>query len=74
MEVQTNQIVCRCGSVDDYRIIDKANNKMAYCNDCNAFIKNIPYKDPAFYFGKYKGHLIKTIEDLNYLEWALGNR
>lgn len=65
-------IVCnKCGSVNDYRTIQKANNKVAYCNGCDAYIKNIPHDVPKLYVGKYKGIPIDTIEDLSYLQWAL---
>lgn len=67
-------ITCRkCGLVDSFYIIEKANHQMAYCSRCRAFIKHIPHSDPKFYFGKYKGHLVAAIEDLKYLEWALAN-
>lgn len=49
----------------------KANNNVARCNDCNGFIKNIPYQEPQLYVGKYKNKPIKDIEDMGYLKWAL---
>jgi len=65
-------IVCnKCGLVNDYRTIQKSNNKVAYCNGCDSYIKNIPHDVPKLYVGKYKGIPIDTIEDLNYLQWAL---
>lgn len=63
----------KCGLTDAYYVVEKANNKMAYCSGCDAFIKNLPYREPQFYFGKYKGHVISAMEDLNYLQWALSN-
>jgi hypothetical protein len=73
-QVQRKQIVCtKCGSVDDYRTELKANNLTAYCNGCDSFITNIPYQPATFYFGKYKGVPIDTIEDLSYLQWAIKN-
>jgi hypothetical protein len=76
MQVQehTKQIVCiNCGSIDDYRTEMKANNLTAYCNGCDRFITNIPYKDAQFYFGKYKGIPVANITDLSYLQWAINN-
>lgn len=67
-------IVCKkCGSVDNYNIVDSNQQKMAYCNDCKAWIKNLPYKDPQFYFGKYKGQYIAHVNDLFYLKWVKDN-
>lgn len=68
------QITCtKCGLVDDYTIVPKANNHMAYCNGCDSWITNLPYEKPKFYFGKYKGKLIADVEDLPYMEWMLSN-
>jgi hypothetical protein len=66
-------IVCKeCGNVNDYRTEMKANNKVAYCNGCGNFIKNIPYEtEPKMYFGKYKGQLLRDITDREYLHWLL---
>ncbi len=66
-------IVCaKCGSINDYHIIRKSNNEVAYCNGCQAYIKNIPHDKPKLYVGKYKGIPIDEIEDIPYLKWALG--
>lgn len=66
-------IVCnKCGLINDYHVIEKANNKVAYCNGCESYIKNIPHDVPKLYVGKYKGIPISEIEDLNYLKWAVG--
>lgn len=46
---------------------------MAYCNQCQSYIKNIPYDKPKLYVGKYKGIPIDEIEDFRYLKWALEN-
>lgn len=51
----------------------KSNQNTARCNDCDTFIKNIPYEQPKLYVGKYKGQEIGNIEDLAYLQWALNN-
>lgn len=51
----------------------KSNQNTARCNDCNTFIKNIPYEQPKFYVGKYQGKEIGSIDDLNYLKWAVEN-
>ena len=69
-----NGTMCtRCGPDEDYEIIERGQNKMAYCKRCKYWIKNIPYKIPQFYFGKYKGRMVRTVRDLSYLKWALGN-
>jgi hypothetical protein len=66
------QIICRkCGAVDEYYTELKANNNVASCLKCGAFIKNIPYEQPKFYVGKYKGKPISEIDDMGYLKWAL---
>lgn len=61
----------KCGLVDDYKTERKANNDVAYCNGCGAYIKNIPRSEPALYIGKYKNIPIKDIEDIPYLKWAI---
>ena len=66
------QIKCnKCGSVDNYRIEEKSNNKVAFCNVCKSYIKNLPYDVPKLYVGKYKGIPISEIEDIGYLKWAI---
>lgn len=71
MLVTSKDIVCQsCGLINDYAVHEKANNHCAFCNGCGRFIKNIPYKEPSFYVGKYKGRPINTIDDVSYLEWA----
>lgn len=62
----------KCQSVNNYRTEEKSTNKVAYCNNCGAYIKNLPYDVPKLYVGRYKGIPIDTIEDLDYLKWALG--
>jgi hypothetical protein len=64
-------ITCKCGAVNNYRTESKANNIVAYCNKCGAYIKNLPYDVPKFYVGKYKGIPIDEIEDIPYLKWAV---
>lgn len=67
-------IVCkRCGCIDDYIVEVKAHNHVATCSGCGAFIKNIPYEEPRFYFGKYKGTEIAKCNDKGYLEWVIKN-
>ena len=66
-------IICKkCGSINNFRTEKKSNNLVAYCLDCGAYIKNIPYAPPRMYFGKYKGVLISdfnTPQMINYLHW-----
>lgn len=61
----------KCGGSNDFATELKSNNLVAICRGCGSFIKNVPYKEPAFYFGKYKGTAIKDIIDKDYLTWAL---
>lgn len=66
------EIVCKaCGNIDDYKIVVKSNNHMAFCNGCGKFIKNVSYESPKFYFGKMKGKLVSEVTDKNYLQWFL---
>lgn len=51
----------------------KSNQNVARCNECDGFIKNIPYEKPQFYVGKHKGKPIEELTDLNYLQWAIKN-
>ncbi len=66
-------IVCRkCGSINDFRTEMKTNQNTAWCNGCDAFIKNIPYQsEVTIYVGKYKGQKLSEVEDFRYLEWAI---
>jgi len=65
----------KCGDIGtDYYTEMKANNNVARCMKCDTFIKNIPQgKEPTFFFGKYKGHPVKDVEDMSYLRWVLLN-
>lgn len=66
-------ITCRsCGLIDSYTTEQKGNNLVATCI-CGAYIQNIPTDKPRFYVGKYRGKAFDEIDDLSYLEWALGN-
>lgn len=49
----------------------KGNNNVARCTNCNTHLGNIGYAEPALHFGKYKGTLIKDVEDVDYLQWVL---
>lgn len=63
----------KCGAIDDYYTELKSNNNVARCNQCDAFIKNIPYDARClFHFGKYKGEAVADVKDLQYLKWVLG--
>lgn len=71
------EIVCKkCGSINDYKTQLKNNQNTAWCNVCGSFIKNIPYAEPALYFGKYKGRKIKSLttpEETQYLHWLINS-
>lgn len=67
-------ITCKnCGSVDDYRVEQKSNNRVATCNHCDRYIKNIPHDKARIYIGKYKGKAVDEIDDLPYLNWLFDN-
>ena len=63
----------KCREQKEYYTELKSNQNTARCNDCNTFIKNIPYEQPKFYIGKYKGQEIGNIDDIGYLKWAVQN-
>lgn len=68
----SNQLTCpRCGT-SNYTTELKANNLVATCENGH-FIKNLPYSEPALYFGKYKGKKVAEIEDVGYLKWVIQN-
>lgn len=62
--------------MNDYRTEMKNSQNVATCNSCGDYIKNIPYAEPALYFGKYKNKPIKdyyTRDEMNYLYWVKNN-
>ena len=71
------EVVCnKCGLINDYKTQLKNNQNTAWCNGCGSFIKNIPYSEPALYFGKFKGRKIKSLttpEETQYLHWLLNS-
>jgi uncharacterized protein (DUF3820 family) len=68
------KIFCRtCGFTDKYSTEMKGTQKVATCNMCGNFIKNIAYQPAKFYFGKYKGKEISECMDLEYLKWFVEN-
>jgi uncharacterized protein (DUF3820 family) len=70
MEIE--DLTCRgCGAINSTNIIEKGVHHMAYCAKCGAWIKNIAYNSPCFYFGKYKGKEVAAVHDIGYLEWFL---
>lgn len=73
IELENPEVIClKCGLVNDYNIIIKGDQVTAWCNGCTKFIKNIPYKQPTIYFGKYKDRLISSLiskEEVQYLYW-----
>ena len=72
--LQNPHVECQhCGLINDYNIILKSNQATAWCNGCDKFIKNVPYKSPMLYFGKYKERLISSMvskEEVEYLQWV----
>lgn len=69
------EVICKkCGLVNDFRTVTKSNQKTAWCNGCDSYIKNIPYQKPKMYFGKYKGlyvHEMVLPEHRSYFDWLL---
>lgn len=62
----------KCGAVNQFYTELKANNNVARCSMCDAFIKNIPQgAEPTLFFGKYKGKKVSDIEDMPYLKWVI---
>ena len=61
----------KCKKDVEFYTILKSNQNTARCMNCETFIKNIPYKAPQFFVGKYKNIPITDIDDLGYLEWAV---
>lgn len=64
----------RWSEMDELVTVVKANNLMAYCPACEAWIKNLPQhpgRPPMLYFGKHSGKLIVEVaeEDPQYLTW-----
>ena len=68
--METTLFCGHCNKQVGYYTELKSNQNTAWCNECNGFIKNIPYQKPALYVGKYKGKPIEEIDDLKYLQWA----
>jgi hypothetical protein len=72
-------IVCKCGSINDYRTRDKifrngTKHIEAVCNVCDShitFIKQLDKPRTFISFGKYKGLHTYQIDDTNYLKWLL---
>jgi predicted amidophosphoribosyltransferase len=66
------ELICpKCGPTTEYYTELKSNQNVARCLKCDSFIKNIPYKKPMLYIGKYANVPIEEIEDVGYLKWAL---
>ena len=65
-------VVCKkCGLINSVHIVEKGVHKMAFCDGCGAWVKNIGYDVARFYVGKYKGMKVEDVDDKNYLEWFL---
>ena len=67
-------IICKkCGAINFLHIEEKGVHKIAYCDNCGAYIKHVAYDKQKFYIGRYKGMAVEDATDLNYLEWFLAN-
>lgn len=71
---QPAKLYCgHCDSEQTYNIVEKSGQRTAWCDECSGYIKNIPYAEPAFYFGKYKDKLVSDVHDPEYMKWFLTN-
>ena len=81
MQKNWNEVVCTsCGSINDYKIELKSNQRVCTCNGCGKFLGNRPkdnneydVKQQRMPFGKYQGEVIYQMTDLNYLRWVKAN-
>jgi len=77
MQKDWKEVICTsCGLVNDYTITEKSNQRVCTCNGCGRFLGNKP-KDTydvtqiRMPFGKYRGEVIHTVNDLPYFRWIL---
>lgn len=63
----------KCKSEQTFKTDLRNNQLLAFCNNCESYIKNIPQGPAKLYIGKYKGIEINSIQDLDYLQWFLSN-
>jgi uncharacterized protein (DUF3820 family) len=68
----TTQLTCPRCQTSNYTTELKSGNLVATCENGH-YIKNLPYSEPALYFGKYKGKKVVEIQDVDYLKWVLKN-
>ena len=79
MQKNWKEVICTsCGSINDYTITEKSNQRVCTCNCCGKFLGNKPkdsydVKNIRMPFGKYAGEIIYQMTDLNYLRWVKGN-
>lgn len=79
MQKNWKEVVCTsCGSINDYTITEKSNQRVCTCNGCGKFLGNKPkdnydVKNQRMPFGKYQGEVIYQMIDLNYLRWVRDN-
>lgn len=67
------KVTCpKCGS-SNYRVEPRNIHQTAFCNDCDAYIKNLPQGKPiTLFFGKFNGRTISSMiepEEIRYLQW-----
>ena len=67
------ELICKnCGPQEAYLIEENGPHKQAICMTCSShlgFLKKPPTQDLILFNGKWKGSMIKDINDLPYLEW-----
>jgi len=75
--MEMEDVICKnCGVINDCTLTNKSGQMVATCNNCGKYIKNVPYSEPALYFGKYSGKAINdyfTPDEVNYLHWIRNN-
>jgi len=69
------QVICPKCSSSNYRVEQRGIHKTAFCQECDAYIKNLPQGVPTtLFFGKYKGRTIESMmekDEVGYLVWLL---
>lgn len=72
--MENQEVTCKkCGSINDYKVEPRGIHQSAFCNGCDAYIKNLPQGKPiTLFFGKFKERTIDSmvaLDEINYLKW-----
>ena len=73
--MENQKVTCpKCGS-SDYRVEQRNIHTTAFCNQCDAYIKNLPQGKPiTLFFGKFNGRTISSMietDEVSYLKWLV---